>query len=440
MSCFSSKPMKYSRNVSALEALQSIKSGDHVFIHSVAAAPQALIQEMIGQADRLAHVKLYHIHTEGTAAYAAPAYQDIFHDHSFFIGSNVREAVQNNRADYIPVLLSELGSIFRERVIPLDVALISVSRPNAHGYVSLGVSVDVSLAALQSARIVIAQVNDCLPYTNGDGVIHRNELDFLVEYAEPLPITTYPTASPAELAVGAQVAALVPDGATLQLGIGALPNAVLQCLHHHRHLGVHTEMFSDGLIPLLESGAVDNSCKAVLPGCTVSSFLFGSQRLYDFVNHNASVVMKEMNWVNDPQRIALNPKVVAINSAIEIDLTGQVCADSIGQRMYSGVGGQADFILGAAHSPGGFPIIAMTARTKAGISKIAPTLRVGAGVTVTRAHVHWVVTEYGAVNLYGKSLRERAQLLISIAHPDDRAQLETAAWERWKGVVENKIV
>ncbi len=235
------------------------------------------------------------------------------------------------------------------------------------------------------------------------------------------------------MAVGAHIAALIPDGATLQLGIGGLPNAVLQSLNDHKDLGVHTEMFSDGLIPLLQSGVVNNSRKAILPGLTVASFLFGTQRLYDFVDHHQAIVMKEMSWVNDPYNIARNPRVVAINSAIEIDFTGQVCADSIGQRMYSGVGGQADFIFGAAHSPGGFPIMAMTSRTHKGVSKIAPTLRVGAGVTVTRAHVHWVVTEFGAVNLFGKNLRERAALLISIAHPDDREELEKSAWERWEG-------
>ena len=425
--------MKNTQTVSVQAAIEAIQSGDHVFIHSVAAAPQALLGGLIGQAGRLEGVRLYHIHTEGQAVYAQPAYQNSFSDYSFFIGRNVRQAVQDNRADYIPVLLSDLGSIFRQGVIPLDVALVSVSTPDPDGYVSLGVSVDVSLAALQSAKIVIAQVNAAMPRTRGDGVIHLSSIDFLVEHDEPLPMAPYPAPNPTELAVGAHLAALIPDGATLQLGIGALPNAVLQCLGQHKDLGVHTEMFSDGLIPLLQSGVVNNSRKTLLPGVTVSSFLFGSQGLYDFVDDNPAIVMKEMSWVNDPDHIAQNPQVVAINSAIEIDLTGQVCADSIGQRLYSGVGGQADFILGAAHSPGGFPIIAMTSRTHRGLSKIAPTLRVGAGVTVTRAHVHWVCTEFGAVNLYGKSLRERAQLLIAIAHPDDREVLEKAAWERWNG-------
>ena len=425
--------MKNTQTVKVREAIKAIKSGDHVFIHSVAAAPQALINGMVERAGELERVNLYHIHTEGEALYAQPGYQPSFSDYSFFIGRNVRQAVQENRADYIPVLLSELGNIFRQGIVPLDVALISVSKPDQDGYVSLGVSVDVSLAALQSAKIVIAQVNAYMPRTWGDGVIHGSNIDFLVEHDEPLPITTYPEPNPTELAVGAHLAALIPDGATLQLGIGALPNAVLQCLRHHKDLGVHTEMFSDGLIPLLQSGVVNNSRKSLLPGVTVSSFLFGSQGLYDFVDDNPAIIMREMSWVNDPKNIARNPKVVAINSAIEIDLTGQVCADSIGRRMYSGVGGQADFILGAAHSPGGFPIIAMTSRTHQGYSKIAPTLRDGAGVTVTRAHVHWVCTEFGAVNLYGKSLRERAQLLISIAHPDDRELLEKAAWERWNG-------
>jgi len=423
--------MKNPRTVQVQEALQAVQSGHHVFIHSVAAAPQRLIRALVEQAKRLEGVKIYHIHTEGEALYTRREYGTSFYDYSFFIGSNVRQAVRENRADYIPVLLSELGGIFRDGIIPLDVALISVSPPDQNGYVSLGVSVDISLAALQSAKIVIAQVNAQLPRTHGDSILHISHIDFLVEHEEALPTTSYPEPRETELAVGAHLAALIPDGATLQLGIGALPNAVLKCLHQHRDLGVHTEMFSDGLIPLLQSGVVNNSKKLVMPGFTVSSFLFGSKRLYDYVDNNPAVIMKEMSWVNKPENIARNPKVVAINSAIEIDLTGQVCADSIGRHLHSGVGGQADFILGAAHSPGGFPIIAMTSRTLKGGSKIAPTLRVGAGVTVTRAHVHWVATEYGAVNLYGKSLRERSELLISIAHPEDRDWLEKEAWDRW---------
>ena len=426
--------MKSTRTVPLPEALGAIRSGDHVFIHSVAAVPQTLINGLVDRAAELENIRLYHIHTEGAARYAEARYEGVFHDYSFFIGSNVRQAVQENRADYVPVLLSELGSIFQSGVVPLDVALISVSPPDPDGYVSLGVSVDVSLAALQSAKIVIAQVNKQLPRTYGDSVVHVSHIDFLVEHDEPLPISTYPNPNAEELAVGAHLAALIPDGATLQLGIGALPNAVLQCLHHHRDLGIHTEMFSDGLIPLLQSGVVNNSRKVICPGVTVSSFLFGSKQLYDFVDHNPAILMKEMSWVNNPENIARNPQVVAINSAIEIDLTGQVCADSIGERMHSGVGGQADFILGSAHSPGGFPIMAMTSRTRKNVSKIAPVLRPGAGVTVTRAHVHWVVTEYGAVNLYGKSLRERAQLLISIAHPEDRESLERAVAQRWSPV------
>ncbi|MCY7327005.1 MAG: 4-hydroxybutyrate CoA-transferase [Saprospiraceae bacterium] len=423
--------MKNTRTISVQEAVQAITSGSHVFIHSVAAAPQALVQGMVERADRLKNVRLYHIHTEGAAEYARPEYKDVFHDNSFFVGANVRDAVRENRADYIPVLLSDLGSLFRQGIVPLDVALISVSKPDKNGYMSLGVSVDVSLAALRAAKIVIAQVNSYMPHTHGDGIVHLRDIDYLVECNEPLPVAAYPAPNETELAVGAQIAALIPDGATLQLGIGGLPNAVLQSLGSHKNLGVHNEMFSDGLIPLLESGVVNNSQKAILAGLTVSSFLFGSKNLYDFVDHHPAIVMKEMSWVNDPYNIARNPRVVAINSAIEVDLTGQVCADSIGQRMYSGVGGQADFIFGAAHSAGGFPIIAMTSRTHKGVSKISPTLRLGAGVTVTRAHIHWVVTEFGAVNLQGKNLRERAELLISIAHPEDREMLEKAAWERW---------
>ena len=409
------------------EAVLHINSGDHVFIHSAAATPHVLIDAMVRRKAQLRNVKCYHIHTEGDAPYADPAFEGHFYDYSFFIGDNVRKAVQEYRADYIRVLLSELPDVFRQRVVQLDVALISVSPPDVHGFVSLGTSVDVSLAAMQSAKLVIAQVNTFMPRTNGDGVVHLRDLDYLVYHDAPMPDCVPPEPSEAELQIGHHIANLIPDGGTLQLGIGTLPNAVLRSLTNHKDLGLHTEMFSDGVISLIESGVIDNSRKAVLPGRSVASFLVGSQQLYRFVDNNQAIVMKDMAWVNAPTVIARNPKVVAINSAIELDLTGQVCADSIGRKMYSGVGGQADFMLGAAHSEGGYPIIALTSRTKKGISKIAPTLRLGAGVTTTRAQVHWVVTEYGAVNLRGKGLRERAQLLISIAHPDDREWLEKEA-------------
>lgn len=415
----------------AQEAVRLVASGDNVFIQGAAATPQALTDALAQRAAELRGVRLFHIHTEGHAPLVKPEHRDAFFDYSFFIGENVRQAVQENRADYIPVLLSELPDVFRMGVVPLDVALVSVSPPDQHGFVSLGVSVDVALAAVTSAKKVIGQINRFMPRTNGDGVLHVRDFTALVQHDQPLPTGSATPPSEAEQAVGKHLAALIPDGATLQMGIGALPNAVLANLTHHKDLGVHTEMFSDGLVPLIESGVVNNHKKVVLPGRTVTSFLMGSQQLYDFVDNNPAIVMKDMSWVNAPTVIARNPKVVAINSALEIDLTGQVCADSLGTKMYSGVGGQADFMLGAAHSQGGFPVIAICARTPRGLPKISPTLRPGAGVTTTRAQVHWVVTEFGAVNLRGKSLSERARLLISIAHPDDREALARAAYERW---------
>lgn len=419
--------------LSAAEAAAHIQSRDRVFLHGGAALPRALTDALVGRAAELRDVRLYHVHTEGAAPWAAPELADSFEDYSFFIGENVRAAVGAGRADYIPMMLSQIPACFRERMIPLDVALVSVSAPDKEGFVSLGTSVDVALAAVQSARIVIAQQNSRLPRTGGDARIPLSDIDFIVPHDEPLPVISARAPTALEQAIACQVAALVPDGATLQMGIGALPNAVLAELMGHKDLGVHTEMFSDGLIPLLEKGVVNNRCKKLLPGRTVSSFLVGSQRLYDFVHDNPDILMNDIGWVNDPGVIAQNPAVMAINSAIEIDLSGQVCADSIGHRLYSGVGGQLDFMLGSARSAGGRPIIALASRTAKGASKLVATLQAGAGVVSTRAHVHWVVTEYGAVDLFGKGLQERARLLISIAHPDDREDLERAARALFNG-------
>lgn len=422
--------MKMPKIIAPESIAEYIKSGDHVFIQGGAAAPQALIGGLAKAAGALKNVKLYHLHLNGLFPLADESFRGIFSDNSFFMGENVRQAVQEHRADYIPVSLAELPILLRKRVVPLDVALISVSEPDKHGFVSLGTSVDISLAAVQSATTVIAQVNKHMPRTFGDGVLHLRDVDYLIYEDAPMPEACYPEPSVEEMAIGRHVAGLVPDGATLQMGIGSMPNAVLSCLADHKDLGVHTEMFSDGILPLLDSGVVNNRFKKVLPGRTVTSFAVGSQHLYDYVDDNLALIFKEISWVNDPVIIARNPRVVAINSAIEVDLTGQVCADSIGRRMFSGVGGQMDFMLGAAHSQHGIPIIAMCSRTNKGVSKIAPTLRLGAGVTVTRSQAHWIVTEYGAVDLYGKNLRDRARLLISIAHPDDREMLEESVWEK----------
>ena len=417
---------------SVQEALNVIKSGDNVFIHSAAATPQFLVNELSKRACDLKNVSIYSMHTEGDAPYAKPDCADAFKIKAFFVGENVREAVQHGRGSYIPVFLSEAPSLFRKGIIPIDVALISVSPPDEHGYCSLGTSIDISSAAQQSAKIVIAQVNKFVPRTHGDGLIHVKDIDYMVEYDQELPETQDRPLSDTEKAIGKHVAGLVEDGATLQMGIGAIPNAVLSCLTSHKDLGIHSEMFSDGILPLVEKGVINGSKKLKHPGMIVGSFAVGTKRLYDFMNDNPIVKMLDFAYVNNTDVIRKNPKVTAINSAIEIDLTGQVCADSIGSKIFSGVGGQMDFIRGASLSEGGKPIIALSSTTKNGASKISVTLKPGAGVVTTRAHVHYVVTEYRAVNLYGKTLEERAKLLIGIAHPDHRERLQKEAYDLLK--------
>jgi acyl-CoA hydrolase len=322
------------------------------------------------------------------------------------------------------MFLSEVPALFRNKQVPIDVALISVSPPDKHGYCSLGVSVDISLAAVESANLVIAQVNECLPRTHGDGILHIDQIDIQVHDNRPIPEVLYDDLSPEEEAIGSYVAGLIENGSTLQMGIGAIPNAILSCLGNHKNLGIHSEMFSDGVLPLIEKGVINGRCKVKHPGMIVASFIVGSQKLYDFVDDNPMIQMLDFEYVNNPAVIRKNPKVVAINSAVELDLTGQVCADSIGCKIYSGVGGQMDFIRGASLSDGGKPIIALTSITKNGTSKIVPFLKQGAGVVTTRAHVHYVVTEYGVANLYGKTIEERIQSLIKIAHPSHRNYLE----------------
>lgn len=422
-----------SKTVTAQEAIAHIDSGSHIFIHSVAAAPHYLINTLMNRASELSDIHLYHLHTEGGAPYVEPQYANTFQLHSFFIGANVRKATQEGRADYIPVFLSEIPVLIRKKIIPINVALISVSKPDKNGYVSLGTSVDATFAAVQTADLVIAQVNRFMPRTFGDATLHSSEITYLVEHDTPLPVMSFAPPTDVEKKIGHFIAELVPDAATLQMGIGSIPNAVLSNLMNHKNLGIHSEMFSDGLLPLLEQGVVNNRKKKILRGRTVATFVMGSQKMYDFLDDNPGVVMREVNFVNNPDVIAQNDKVVAINSAIEIDLTGQVCSDSIGTRMYSGVGGQIDFLRGAAKSEGGVPIIAVASRTLKGLPKIVPTLKPGAGTVSTRANMHYIITEYGAVDLYGKSLKERAKALISIAHPDDREMLEKASFERWNG-------
>lgn len=413
----------------AQEAVLHIQSNHKVFIHSVACAPQTLIAAMTARHAELRNVHTYHMHTEGPAPYVEPGMERSFRSNNFFVGANVRKAVQEGRADYIPCFLSEIPDFFHKGIIAIDVAMLMVSPPDKNGFLTLGPSVDASLAAAKSARVRIAEVNPNLPRTHGDGVLHISEFAALVPVDYPIPAATPKTISETERRIGGFVAELVDDGATLQMGIGAIPDAALQAMGNHKSLGVHTEMFSDGVIDLVERGVITNEYKAIHPHHIVSGFALGSKRLYDFIDDNPLVRFLDIGYVNNTNVIRKNPKVTAINSAIEIDLTGQGCADSIGSRIYSGVGGQMDFIRGAAKSPGGKPIIALPSTTKTGASKIVPRLKEGAGVVTTRAHMHYVVTEYGSAYLHGQPLRERVRRLIAIAHPDHREELAKSAYE-----------
>ncbi len=410
-------------NTSASKAVEKIKSGDNVFIHSAAAAPSHLIAAMTARSEELRDVDIYQIHTEAAAPYASSALSESFTIKTFFVGNNTREAVQKGSGSYIPIFLSEVPALFRKGVIEIDVALITVSPPDKHGYCSLGTSVDISLAATQCAKLVIAQINEEMPRTHGDGLIHISEINISVENSVAIPEVLYKDLSDANKLIGENIASLIEDGSTLQMGIGDIPNAVLSCLGGHKNLGIHSEMFSDGVLPLIEQGVVNGAHKKKHPGMIVSSFVIGSKKLYDFIDDNPMVQLLDFEYVNNVSVIQANPKVIAINSAIEIDLTGQVCADSIGSNIYSGVGGQMDFIRGASLSEGGKPIIALSATTSKGASKIVPFLKQGAGVVTTRAHVHYVVTEYGIANLYGKTIEERVEQLIGLAHPAHRDAL-----------------
>ncbi|WP_234737162.1 acetyl-CoA hydrolase/transferase family protein [Tellurirhabdus bombi] len=418
--------------VSPEQAVQTIQSGNRVFIHSVAQTPHRLIAAMVARADSLTNVEVCHIHTEGHLPYCEEQYAGIFKPNAFFIGANMRKQVNMGIADYVPIFLSEIPLLFQRNILPIDVALIQVSPPDQHGFCSLGPSVDVSLSAIKMAKYVIAQINPNVPRTHGDGMIHVKSIHAAIDCDDPIYEIPIKPVTDTEQKIGRLVAELVEDGATLQMGIGGIPNAVLAELVHHQKLGIHTEMFSDGIIDLVERGVVTGERKKVLPYKLVSCFAMGSRRLYDFINDNPGVTMKEVSYTNDTSIIRRNPKVTAINSAIEVDLTGQVCADTIGTYQYSGVGGQMDFVRGASLSEGGKPIIALPSVTKYGESKIVPFLKEGAGVTTTRAHVHYIVTEYGVANLYGKNLRQRAHALIQIAHPDHRETLERQAHERFR--------
>lgn len=418
--------------VSAEEALQTIRSGQRVFIHGSACTPVYLLKALAGQTPHLRDVELLSISLYGDVELDKPQYAGHFRFNSLFVSASIRQAVQEGRADYVPVFLSEIPDLFRRNILPLDVAIVQVSEPDRHGYCSLGPSVDIARSAVNTAKCVIAQVNPQVPRTHGDGMIHTSRFQSMVFREEPLQEVQYgEKVDEADLAIGRFIAGLIDDRSTLQLGIGTIPDAVLQCLGNHRDLGIHTEMFSDGIIDLVKKGVINNRFKTIHPNKTVTSFALGSRRLYDFVDDNPAFAFLDIDYVNESYIIRRNANVVAINSAIEVDLTGQVCADSIGTYQYSGVGGQMDFMRGAALSEGGKPIIALSSRTAKGIARIVPVLKPGAGVVSTRAHVHYVVTEYGVAYLFGKNLQQRAKALIGIAHPDDREMLERAAAERF---------
>ncbi len=418
---------------SAEEVVKIVNSGDRVFVQGAAMTPNELIDALCDRHKEIKDVEIISIHTEGDAKYTQEPYINSFTLNSCFVGGNVRKSVNTPNADYIPIFLSEIPWLFKRNILPLDVAIVQVSSPDKHGYCSLGVSVDVALPAIRTAKKIIAQINPNVPRTHGTGIIHINQIEFATEVDRPIHEHGIGSISDLEQKIGVNVASLIEDGATLQMGIGNIPNAVLTNLNNHKRLGIHTEMFSDGVLPLIESGVITGEEKAVKVGKIVSCFAVGSGKLYDFIDDNPICDFRDSGYTNDTARIRRNPKVTAINSAIEIDLTGQVCADTIGSYQFSGVGGQMDFIRGASLSNGGKPIFAISSTTNKGISKITPFLKQGAGVTTTRAHVHYVVTEYGVVNLYGKNLQQRAKALTSIAHPDHREMLEKAAYERFKG-------
>jgi len=418
--------------ISAEETVKIVESGNRVFIHGSAATPLKLLSALFDRADELSGVELVAISTFGEIDWDREAVKKSFFLNSLFVSANVRGWVNSDCGEYVPIFLSEIPRLFTNGYLPLDVAIVHVSPPDSHGYCSLGTSVDAALTAVRTAKKVIAQVNPQMPRTHGDAAVHVSKFVAMTWVDAALPEVNYSEKADAVTErIGQNVAALIEDGATLQMGIGGIPDAVLRSLTNHRGLGVHTEMFSDGVIPLVESGVITNEFKKVGRGKIVTSFAAGTRILYDFVNDNPVVAFRDVSYVNDTSVIRKNPKVIAINSAIEMDLTGQVCADSMGMYQFSGIGGQMDFMRGASLSEGGKPIIALPSITAKGISRIVPILKPGAGVVTTRGHVHYVVTEFGAVNLYGKNMVQRAKLLIGIAHPSQQETLEQALFERF---------
>ena len=412
-----------SRAVSPADVVSAVKNGSTLFLHGACATPQPLVEALCARHD-LEGVRLYHLHTTGPAPFAEPGREREFRSVSLFTGAPLRRAVNEGRADFVPIFLSDIPALFMSGRVPLDVAVLQVSPPDRHGMCSLGTSCDAAKAAAESARLVVAEINEQMPRTHGNNVLPFERIHAFIATDRPLAEHHPGPETTVEARIGELVAGLVEDGATLQMGIGGIPDAVLSRLHHKRDLGVHTEMFSDRVVDLVEAGVVTNRAKAVGRDRLVTSFVHGSRRLFDFVHDNPLVSFHPCDWTNDTAVIRKNPRVVAINSALQVDLTGQICADSLGHRIFSGIGGQLDFIRGAALSRGGKPVIALPSTAVGGrVSRIVAQLDPGAGVVTTRGHVHWVVTEFGAVNLHGLTLRERAEALISVAHPDFRAGL-----------------
>ena len=421
-----------SKVTTAEEAMQAVKSGDRVFLTGNCSIPQLLLAALVDRAHELENVEITHALTMGSADYVAEEMEGHLRVNALFIGANVRKAVQEGRADFTPVLLSEFTLLFKEGFLPLDVALVHLSPPDEHGFCSFGVESGLTKTPAESSRIIIAEVNQQMPRTLGDTFIHVSKIDYIVPVDYPLMEMPMSEGGPSETAkkIASLIAELIPDGATMQMGIGAIPDAVLSFLYHRKDLGVHTELFSDGVIDLVNAGVITNARKTLHPGKITAGFVIGTRRLYEFIHDNPIVELHRTEYVNDPFVIAQNDRQVAINSAIEVDLTGQVCADSIGPRLYSGVGGQLDFIYGASRSKDGVPVIALPATAKAGeLSRIVPLLKHGAGVVTTRNHVRYVVTEYGVADLYGKTIRQRAQALINVAAPQFRDELKHAARE-----------
>jgi acyl-CoA hydrolase len=416
-----------SRLRTADEALAVVKSGDRVYIHQGCGEPEDLVQAMVRRGRELLDVEVVHLGTMGSADYANPEFEGHFRVNAFFVGANVRTAVQAGRGDYIPIFLSEVEELLRSGAMPIDVALIQCCPPDHYGYMSLGTGIDITLTAAKHARQVIVEVNDQCPRTLGDAFLHVSKADALVEASHPLAEYRQPEIGEVHRAIARHIASLIPDGATLQTGIGAIPDAVLQELAGHRDLGIHTEMCPDGVMELIRKGVVNNERKTIHPHKVIAGFVLGTKPLFDFIHDNPIFEFHPSSYTNDPFIIAQNDRMVAINSAIEIDLTGQVCADSLGHMLYSGVGGQVDFIRGAARSRGGLPIIGLPATAKDDkVSRITAELQPGAGVVTSRADVHYVVTEFGVAYLHGKNMRQRAEALIQIAHPDFRDALMNA--------------